>query len=356
MKTKIAIIGGFLGAGKTTLATKLAIEFKKKGKSVAIITNDQGEVLVDTQFVESKGIDVAEVLRGCFCCNFNDFVRNARMLATASRPEIILAEPVGSCTDLLATVVLPLKALYPKEFEVAPLTVLVDSSSVSDDLMNSYSPGDYLRRHQIMEAETLVLSKVDLVSDSEIPKLVDLVRKINKDANIVPYSAVNGMGFESIVKRIESAEVSGRCPVDIDYDVYATAEAQLGWYNGSFSFVLDGKIDTYGLAVDVLKAISQHYRSEDIAHVKLLLKTQSNALKVSLVQGNIVVDGIKGSRYGSGESSLVLNARVISAPEILKDVIRKSVNSSLERIEAKVMNVKDDSFSPMRPNPQYRLS
>ena len=153
MATRIAIIGGFLGAGKTTLLTKLATDLTKAGKHVGIITNDQGEALVDTQYTRAVGLNVAEVLRGCFCCHFNDLLLSARGLISEQRPDLILAEPVGSCTDLLATVVAPLKIMYPEEFEVAPLMVLVDAGSVLENgLPDAATLNGYLRGDQIGRA------------------------------------------------------------------------------------------------------------------------------------------------------------------------------------------------------------
>ena len=88
--TRFIILGGFLGAGKTTLAINLGRLLREKyDKSVAIITNDQGDVLVDTEFTKVAGFDVEEVLGGCFCANFDEFVKNARhrvqMLAGSAR-------------------------------------------------------------------------------------------------------------------------------------------------------------------------------------------------------------------------------------------------------------------------------
>ena len=92
--------------------------------SVAIITNDQGNVLVDTEFVRNAGFDVKDVLGGCFCSNLNEFIKNARSLVQMERPDIIIAEPIGTSTNILNSVVVPLRTLHPDEFELAPLLVV----------------------------------------------------------------------------------------------------------------------------------------------------------------------------------------------------------------------------------------
>ena len=105
---RFIMIGGFLGAGKTTTIGMLARKFRSEGKSVAIVTNDQAADLVDTLLLRSQGFDVGEVAGSCFCCNFNALTDTVEALSADERPDVVLAEPVGSCTDLVATVIRPL--------------------------------------------------------------------------------------------------------------------------------------------------------------------------------------------------------------------------------------------------------
>src|SRR5687767_8050856 len=106
------MIGGFLGAGKTTTIGRLARHYTTAGKKVAIVTNDQTTDLVDTHNLRSQGFHVGEVAGACFCCNFNELTATVEKLTTDSLPDVILAEPVGSCTDLVATVIRPLVQIY----------------------------------------------------------------------------------------------------------------------------------------------------------------------------------------------------------------------------------------------------
>ena len=120
------MIGGFLGAGKTTAVGRLARRLADAGRRVGLITNDQGRHLVDTAMLRSQGFATEEIPGGCFCCRFNSLVEAATRLTARSRPEVFIAEPVGSCTDLVATVTYPLRRLYGDAFTVAPVSVLVD--------------------------------------------------------------------------------------------------------------------------------------------------------------------------------------------------------------------------------------
>src|SRR5207253_6209452 len=111
-RIRFVMVGGFLGAGKTTTLARLARYYMDRGQRVGIVTNDQAQDLVDTNSLRSQGFPVEEVAGACFCCRFDDLVARVRELEKGDRPQVILAEPVGSCTDLVATVVQPLKDLY----------------------------------------------------------------------------------------------------------------------------------------------------------------------------------------------------------------------------------------------------
>src|ERR1700758_5504111 len=107
----MVVVGGFLGAGKTTLILAAARQLEQRGIKSAIILNDQGESLVDTLLARESGFPVGEVTGGCFCCQFSDLIDAAAKLR-AHAPQVIFAEPVGSCTDISANVLRPLSELY----------------------------------------------------------------------------------------------------------------------------------------------------------------------------------------------------------------------------------------------------
>src|SRR5262245_18891868 len=126
VKADYIMVGGFLGAGKTTALLKLAAHLTEQGRRVGLITNDQSQGLVDTALANAHGVPVEEITGGCFCCRFDSLTTAAERLTEAARPDVFLAEPVGSCTDLRAAVQYPLRRLYGAHYRVAPLSVLVD--------------------------------------------------------------------------------------------------------------------------------------------------------------------------------------------------------------------------------------
>src|SRR5215510_8497846 len=175
-KARYIMIGGFLGAGKTTSLAKLAEYLTRQGQRVGLITNDQGSALVDTAMLRAKGFATEEIPGGCFCCRFNSLVDAAGKLTTATRPDVFIAEPVGSCTDLVATVTYPLRRIYGDNFTIAPLSVIVDpiralrvlglehGRKFSDKVL-------YIYRKQLEEADLIVINKCDLLDGTRSARL-----------------------------------------------------------------------------------------------------------------------------------------------------------------------------------------
>src|SRR3977135_3551703 len=171
MAADYIMVGGFLGAGQTTAMLRLAEYLTSQGRRVGLITNDQSHGLVDTSIVTARGYPVQEITGGCFCCRFNSLTDAADRLARDARPDVFLAEPVGSCTDLRATVQYPLRRLYGDDYRVAPLSVLVDPVRAARILGlepgRTFSPKVlYVYEKQLEEADLIVINKSDLLNNA----------------------------------------------------------------------------------------------------------------------------------------------------------------------------------------------
>src|ERR1041385_6640415 len=247
-KARYIMIGGFLGAGKTTSVVKLANWLSDQGKYVGLISNDQGSRLVDTAMFESKGFPVEEIAGGCFCCRFNSLVDAAEKLSLETRPDVFIAEPVGSCTDLVATVTYPLRRIYGDNFTIAPLSVVVDpvralrvfgletGARFSEKVL-------YIYRKQLQEADLLVINKCDLLN---APRLAQLRGALGKEfplAEVLEVSARTGAGLDEWFGRVTTAEQQARRSMDVDYTIYAEGEALLGWLNATVQVSATGTID-----------------------------------------------------------------------------------------------------------------
>src|SRR5207249_9610513 len=191
------MIGGFLGAGKTTCVAKLAKHLSEQGLRVGLITNDQGSELVDTAMLRSRGFATEEIPGGCFCCRFNSLVEAADRLTAATRPDVFIAEPVGSCTDLVATVTYPLRRLYGENFTVAPVSALADpirAMRVFGLEKGGYFSQKvlYIYKKQLEEADLIVLSKCDLVDESQLERLRGAMAAEFPQTEIIAISARTG--------------------------------------------------------------------------------------------------------------------------------------------------------------------
>ena len=182
LKVQYIMVGGFLGAGKTTAILQLARRWKAEGLRVGLITNDQSIGLVDTAMLRSEGFATEEITGGCFCCRFNSLREAADKLTEDVQPEVFLAEPVGSCTDLRATVSYPLRRMYGDEFRIAPLSVVLDPLRARQVL--GLESGKvfsrkvlYIFEKQMEEADILVINKCDLVS---LPQQEELQATLEK--------------------------------------------------------------------------------------------------------------------------------------------------------------------------------
>ena len=353
MKTKLIIVGGFLGAGKTTLLHEAARRLQLRGRRVGLITNDQASGLVDTAFLASEADNVHEVSGSCFCCNFAglvDAVSNIR----EHGGDCVVAEPVGSCTDLSATLLQPLKDRFSDELEMAPLTVLADPRRISEILSGAPSgihPGArYIIEKQLEEADLIFINKSDL---ADLGKIVPLAKERWKQAKVISGSALNGMGVNLWLDYVLGHSEAGTHLVDVDYDKYAEGEAALGWLNARFS--LHGKdADWDMLARRLTESFSKKLDSMNAAvgHVKILLES-GGASVAGNITGKMDTVSIRRSAGRGDFAELTLNARVEMAPEELKTlaideiglVCGSDVVFSLEEI---------NSLAPGRPEPTYR--
>lgn len=371
--TRFAMIGGFLGAGKTTLLAQIARRYVDAGKRVAIITNDQAADLVDTRHLRGLGFDVGEVSGACFCCSFDELIETADRLSstgewsTGGRPDVILAEPVGSCTDLVATIVLPMQQMLGQSFDLAPFGVLLKPShgarilNVGENRRSGFSPqAEYIFRKQLEEADYVMIGRADTLDAGVIAELKSQIETLTS-APVISVSPKTGQGVEEVQGMIESPLVAGARLLDIDYDVYADGEAELGWVNLTATARTEAAVDLDSVAERVVGHIAGTIGGQslggEIAHLKASVRGGDFQAVANVVDNDGTVDrGLTAGRQHAGAIEIVVNARVAMDPEVLKSWCELGVTQVAGEVGLAIESIGSHALRPGRPTPTHRVT
>jgi G3E family GTPase len=358
------MIGGFLGAGKTTAMLQLAQQLTEAGKRVGLITNDQSFGLVDTQMLTARDFAVEEITGGCFCCRFNSLVEAAERLSSKHAPEVFLAEPVGSCTDLKATVDYPLRRMYGNAYSVAPYSVLVDPIRAARVLGlrtdKSFSEKVlYIYGKQLEEADLIVINKIDLLREDVRVELEHALTQRFSAAGVHSISAQHGIGINSWLTALTQGVAKTTGAMEIDYDLYAEGEALLGWLNAQFHLAAEYEFDGNRFVVQLATRLSAGLQKAaiEIAHLKMtLIPDEGGDLAVVNLVGNGAEPELSHrlqAPLSSGE--VTLNLRAEGSPEVIRELTERMLAIQAEESRLRVHMKHLESFRPGRPTPTHRF-
>ena len=357
------MIGGFLGAGKTTTLARLAAHYTSQGLNVGIVTNDQAEDLVDTNMLRSLGFDVGEVAGACFCCNFDELMSTVEQIGQQQRPDVILAEPVGSCTDLVATVIQPIKKLFDAEFVIAPYAVILKPSHgrrvLRDEPGTGFSPkAAYILKKQIEEADLVLVNRCDELSTDQADELESLIHQYLPERPVLRISARTGLGFEALTEWLSRDGDYGRRILEIDYDTYADGEAELGWLNSSARVSSESEFDLDTLLLSIVSRLRDALARENIeaAHLKTIGLWEGFFGVANLISSENEAElSLKSGCHGR-MIDLIVNARVACDPKILEEIVQAEVQLALADCGATAEFRRTQSFKPGRPVPTHRVT
>jgi G3E family GTPase len=410
----LALIGGFLGAGKTTFIGGLVRRLQARGLRCAVVSNDQSVGLVDSTSARLlDGAAVAEVTGACFCCKLDDLVAAVARLQRDERPDVILCEPVGSCTDLVATVILPLERIYQTGVRLAPFTVLLDARRAMTTFGGTRRKKDfakdvgYIFRKQVEEADGLFINKAELLGEGEREKLQAALASAFPGKPVGFGSAKSGAGVEEWMgswlgggdaggteqhaalagaPAMRSGETpdlqhlqhrrDGRAPLKIDYAVYARGEAMLGWYNARLGLQAAAPLDGNAWLLDMAKTLAAKLEEEglEVAHFKAALRqTQDCKTQDAREEDTVHALAIGGSEVAivnqvlSGEDPALsrrMNGRV-TAGELLVNLRAEGDAGGLKAIVREVLEGDarvalvwhaEAAFQPGEPKPTHRMT
>lgn len=351
---QIHLISGFLGSGKTTAIQTACTVLIADDLKVGVITNDQGIKLVDTGYFESNAIPNRQVINGCFCCNYNALDENIQSLVETNDPDIIFAESVGSCTDIVATVMKPLLQ-FKKDVAVTISTfadarllhmLFVEKKRLFNDEVN------YIYTKQLEEAEIIVVSKTDLITKETQDAVQQFLQTEYLGKQII---FINGTDAESILQWLNIIQKTNAqshlSSLNIDYDIYGAGEAMLAWLDDEFE-IKSNAGNAIEDAITLANNIFQQLKHNDlpIGHLKLLINQQ---LKMSYTA--IQTPDITATILSAAKAHVILNARVQADPETLRKIISDAMSDLQKERQCSINMIDSAAFVPGYPKPTHRI-
>lgn len=355
---KLFLIGGFLGSGKTTAIRNACKELLRNDVKASVVTNDQGDELVDTGFIKNSGIAVKEVTGGCFCCNYDKLAQSISDLYEIEQPEVIFAESVGSCTDLVATVAKPMSKFNP-EFAVV-ISVFADAA-----LLHSLATGSslflndevrYIYKKQLEEADMIILNKTDLIRKDELQNVVDIVKKDYPEKTIIGQNSLDQQDIHQWLVAMNQFKLKQRKSLDIDYDVYGAGEAMLAWLDEELE-INTNYSSAYEVGVKLIRKIEADIRKQNhfIGQLKFLISdgTTSRKFSYTAIKQN-ETDQLE-DQPKTNKISLLINARVQTQPDVLKGIVANAIKETAQHTGSKIVINKLSCFQPGYPTPTHRI-
>ena len=364
---QLHIIGGFLGSGKTTAIIGAARYLAAQGKQVGVITNDQGRHLVDTEILQANELPAMEVSGGCFCCHFDDLNQRLNDLIDRYHPDVIFAESVGSCADVVATVVRPLLEMEIGTLKPSSYSVFADVRLLYrylNGLEMPFSDGiNYIFGKQIEEAGLLIINKSDLVDAIRLDEVINAARASYPNTNIIAASALS---MPDMVDWVDGLQ-AGRYPapvrsLQIDYDRYAEGEGRFAWIDREYQISADAK----HMPSIIRSILSRWVQIIDEnqwvqGHIKAVVSSSNKANKLSLAQSGEVISREDLDAYpfegisNASQITILLNMLVEGKPDHLVQQMDAGIEQMANLGNANYSVARSFERVPGYPKPTHRF-
>lgn len=351
---QINLVGGFLGSGKTTAIIAACRHLMGEGKKVGVITNDQGEQQVDSAIIKALGISGREVAKSCFCCNFNLLDEHIESLTAC---DVIFAESVGSCTDLVATIQKPLRQQRPGTKVL--ISVFVDASLLASLLEGSSlfieESVRYIFKKQMEEADLIIINKTDLLSQHQSNLISGMLRLEYPRKAVRFQNSLEAADVSAWLDALENTHPEQQPSLTLDYDRYGAGEAELAWLDKEITIrtKAGNAAVAAGMIISSLHQLLQERRLT-IGHLKFFVDTPKWQRKVSITTTSSGPGG-RLDDVGIDSAQMLINARVQTNPGMLKKLVDQAI-AHAGRIEGcSISHGKWQAFKPGYPRPTHRI-
>ncbi len=355
------LVGGFLGSGKTTAIIAAAKYLMGQGKRVGVVTNDLGKYLVDTAFSHMAQVPTVEVTGGCFCCNFEEFEKQVERLTVSTQPDVIFAESIGSCADIVATVIKPLLELRQNLAVPSSFSVFADCRLLRRRLLGQDMPFSehvvYIFDKQIEEAGLIVVNKKDLLPAEQLQEIEALLRQVYPGKTVYLQNSLDPASVAGWTELLAAHVLPlPDQSLSIDYRRYGEAKARLAWLDERVELTApqgQGREAVLRLIQALLAGIRR--RGIAIGHVKFFVQGGDQEAKVSIP--SLEEAGWQESLpvLPAGKITVLINGAVEADPEILRQIVQDSIGQTLAGIDPGYTEEDVAFFSNRFPEPTHRV-
>ena len=349
---QLHLISGFLGSGKTTAIQTACKILLSKNYKVGVITNDQGSRLVDTGLFKSLSIPTRQVMNGCFCCHYNSLDTNIQSLIEANQPDVIFAESVGSCTDLVATVMKPL--LRSRQEIQVTISALADARLLHMILNQNHSLFDetvtYIYHKQLEDAGIIVINKTDLANNDELADIKQLMKEKYPQKQTLFVNALEVDSIQQWLAVLDNNNSNNLSSLHIDYNTYGAGEAMLAWLDEETEIYSNDAItDAIWLTNKIYTKIQE--AQLPIGHVKFLINNDIKLSYTATTKPKPLTE-VKNAT----KATLLINARVQTTPDFLQQLVSNTIREVEEERNCKVIVNSLSCFQPGYPTPMHRIA
>lgn len=346
MTTKYMIVSGFLGAGKTTtmIAMARAINARLSAEGTtshaAIIANDLGaKNLVDADFTRTADVEISEITGDCICYVTEDLVTAINRLANAGA-SLVISDIPGAGVGALDHVYLTLQQDYPGQYDLLPLTCLVDPIRLrmllpgdARDTINLPEEMRFLLNAQLLEADLIVLNKCDLIDDEEREADLEFIRRAYPETPVLAISARTGQGLDQLVDYVLSHQANAKPrELGLDSEEFDAAEAQMCWYNRRFfaKQAEEREIDFNNVVEDFMEAIRDGLieARRNVPHLKLFAAGEGDDfVKCSLVGVDYDLEFERKLSKNYAAIAIIVNARATCESETFGEIMEDAMDA-----------------------------